>query len=200
MTRRPERRSGCLPRLLSLFVLAAGVGIAAQLATNPWIFTLGGHARPWPVWQGEGTIAGPGGTYRIYLGFYPAIRRKAAVAVATVRGWGWVCAPAGQAYPVTVRGGTEAPVGRDANAVAFDLYTDGDKALAGIVASGPPPPRLDFTGRFEGPDLVMDDRGTLATAFLADGSLNPRPGPRQAARGIAFRERYWLIGNPCGKP
>jgi hypothetical protein len=59
------------------------------------------------------------------------------------------------------------------------------------------PPRLNFAGRWVGPNLVMEDEGSTMSAFLVDGSLNLRPRTPGPTRAITFVETRWWFGNPC---
>ena len=82
---------------------------------------------------------------------------------------------------------------RDMNDKPFTLYT----WQRGVLSTQHLPPKLNFTGRWSGPDLVMEDKGTLASAFLPDGSLNPHPGTRGPSRAVTFVETNWWLGRPC---
>src|SRR5262245_66346481 len=87
----PQRkRIGCLGQLLAL-VLLVGVGFIALMAvTNPWIFTVGGHYRALPFWEGVGELEGPGGTYRIFVFFQPESGGFRQLASTLVWGTGWM--------------------------------------------------------------------------------------------------------------
>lgn len=189
-----RRRIGCLGQLIVLGLLA-GVGFIALMAvTHPWIFTVGGRLRVLPFWEGAGDIQGPGGRYRIFVSFQPTNSGSRVLPSTSVRGTGWVCAPSGHSYPVRVGGEAHEVVWRNMDNKAFTLYTWQRKAWSSVHL----PPKLDFAGHWAGPNLVMEDKGTLASAFLADGSLNPRPGAPGAARAITFVETTWWFGRPCG--
>ena len=55
-------------------------------------------------------------------------------------------------------------------------------------------PRLNLTGRWQNPDLVMNDGGTLSQAFLADGTLYQGP-PKQRP---AAREKLPIVLHETG--
>ena len=74
-------------------------------------------------------------------------------------------------------------------------------ATASMVA----PPRLEFEGRWQGPNLVMTDKGGFAHAFNPDGTLNEAAKtwhPRTGEVPITLTERYWglVTGPPCPAP
>ncbi len=174
--------------------LLAGVGFLALMAvTNPWIYTVGGRLRMLPFWSGVGDIQGPGGTYRIFVWFQPSSASSHVLPSTSVEGSGWICAPSGAGYQVRVGGGAHEVVWRDMDDKPFSLYT----WQRGTWSPQHLPPKLDFTGRWVGPKLVMEDKGTMASAFLPDGSLNPRPGSRGPTRAITFAETQWWYGRPC---
>jgi hypothetical protein len=190
---RQRKRLGCLSQLMLLGLLA-GLGFVAVMAlTNPWIFTVGGHFRVLPFWQGVGDIQGPGGTYRIFVSLEPSNASSHVLASTSVSGTGWVCAPFGHNYQIRVGGGTHEVVWRDMNDKLFALYT----WRRGAWSAEHLPPKLSLVGRWAGPGLVMGDNGTTASAFLQDGSLNPRPGPPGPKRAITFVETQWWFGRPC---
>jgi hypothetical protein len=161
--------------------------------THPWIFTVGGRFRLLPFWEGVGDIKGPGGTYRIFIFFYPKNAGSRVLPLTSVGGTGWVCTPSGQSYKVLVGGGTHEVVWRDMDNKPFTLYAYRRNALSTQHL----PPKLDFAGRWVGPNLVMEDKGTMASAFLVDGSLNPRPaGPGTTRAAVTFVENRWWF-SPC---
>jgi hypothetical protein len=188
-----RRRIGCLGQFFLLGLLL-GVGFIAVVAvTNPWIYTLGGRLRLLPFWQGVGDIQGPGGTYRIFVSFQPGNASSHVLPSTSVSGTGWVCAPSGHDYQIRVGGGAHEVVWRDMNNKSFTLYT----WQRGAWSTQHLPPKLNLVGRWVGPNLVMDDKGTTASAFLADGTLNPRPGAPGPNRAVTFVESQWWFGHPC---
>ena len=188
-----RKRSGCLSQLLLLALFCAVVYLAVIAITNPWIFTLGGHFRLLPFWQGVGDVEGPGGTYRIYVSIEPSSARSRVLPSTSVKGTGWICAPSGHSYRLKVGGGAHEMVWRDMNDKAFTLRV----WQRDTWSTQHLPPKLTFSGRWIGPKLVMDDAGSTASAFLQDGSLNPRPGAAGPRRPVTFVETQWVFGNPC---
>ena len=193
MNATPRRRGpGCLGQLILLGLLAAVGFIALMGVTNPWIFTVGGRFRPLPFWEGVGDIQGPGGTYRLFIFFQPENAGSRVLPLTSVGGSGWVCTPSGQSYQVLLGGGTHEVVWRDMDNKPFTLYAYRRNPGSTLHL----PPKLDFVGRWVGPNLVMEDKGTMASAFLADGSLNPRPGGPGPAQPVTFVEKWWWV-SPC---
>jgi hypothetical protein len=56
-------------------------------------------------------------------------------------------------------------------------------------------PRLTFRGRWQNPDLVMDDEGSLSRAFLPDGTVYRGPARNQPRTGkpvtVVFHAVPW---------
>jgi hypothetical protein len=190
----PMRRPGCLGQfvLLGLLIVLGYIGIMA--VTHPWIFTVGGRVRLLPSWEGAGEIQGPGGKYRIYISFQPSSAGSKVLPSTSVTGTGWVCAPSDHSYQIRLGGGAHEVVWRDMNNKDFGLYIWHRTTWS----TAHQPPKLDFTGRWAGPNLVMNDKGTVARAFLSDGSLNAKPGASGPPQPITFVETQWWFGNPCG--
>ena len=177
-----------------LLGLLAGLGFVAVVAiTNPWIFTVGGRFRALPFWQGVGDIQGPGGKYRIFVSIQPSYASSHLLPSTSVRGSGWICGPSGRSYQIRVGGGAHEVVWRDMNNKSFTLDTWRKETWSAKHL----PPKLSLVGHWMGPSLIMDDTGTIASAFLQDGSLNPRPGPPGLKRAITFVETPWWFGRPC---
>ena len=67
----------------------------------------------------------------------------------------------------------------------------------GAFSSQHGPPELHLKGRWNGPNLILNDGGTLARAFVPDGSLIAHPGTPGPGKEITFAETDWLFGDPC---
>ena len=189
----PRKRTGCLGQfiLLAVFLAALAVGVAA--ITHPWIFTVGGHFRLLPQWTGAGQIEGPGGTYRIFVSFYPSRGGSRILPSTSVRGGGFICTPSGRNYQVKLTGGAPLTVWSDMNNKPFTLST----YTRGAFSSQHGPPELRLKGRWNGPNLILNDEGTLARAFAPDGSLIAHPGTPGPGKEITFAETDWWFGDPC---
>ncbi len=184
-----------------LFILALFGFVAVEgyyLLTDPWIFTVGNTLRFLPLWEGRATANGPGGDYAIYVGFYPSTGPQVHAAT-WVDGFGYVCAPGGQSYSVRIGGSTDSVVWKDMNGLPFHIYTRGPTSMAHMLAKARLPPELELKGRWQGDELIMKDDGTLAAAFLPNGTLNPDAPMRkpEAEQQVILREGLWGFWNPC---
>ena len=180
---RPQR--GCLIGLLrslpGILVLGALMVLVIPAVFTPWAYFLGGHFHILPLWQGWGRMHSPAGDYVVYVQMQPA-RRGSWGMPASVSGSGSVCTPRGESFNLRVSGGfLRRRIGVD---------TDGEPFTLGLAQplnflNTNQDSRLKFTlqGAWHNPDLVVDDRGSIARAFNPDGTVyagdphkRPEPG------------------------
>jgi hypothetical protein len=199
---RPRRRGlGCLPSLVLLLVFCLAVAVAVDSIIGPWIYTVGGRHRWLPVWEGVGEAHGPGGTYRLYVWFAPANAGQRILPEAAVAGYSTLCTPRGERFNLKLAGGASGRMWLNmADGQAFGLRVFRRVAFGDFTGRGPiDNPRLQFSGHWQGPDLVMDDGGSFAHAFAPDGTLLAKAAiwhPHTSAVRITFTERYWGLISP----
>jgi len=179
------RPVGCLVRLLLQLVsfIAAGVVfvIALDAVFAPWSLRLGGGLHL-PGWQGIGTMHGDAGDYTLYIWLTPQPNGRGALFhFPYFRGWGALCTPRGERFPMRLSAGMREHPGTDTNGMAMDLSMY--SRPWNYVFTSDDRPRLSLHGRWQNPDLVMDDGGTLARAFLPDGSVYRGPARNQPRLG-----------------
>lgn len=202
--RRRRRGLGCLPSLLLLLVLGLAGAMVVETIIGPWIYTVGGRHRYLPVWQGVGDARGPGGTYRLYIWFSPRNQAQHILPEASVQGYSTLCTPRGERLNLKLYGGAPGrhwltlPEGQRFGINIFRRVAFG---LNGPVA----PPRLEFEGHWQGPNLVMTDKGGFAHAFNPDGTVREKAAywhPETEAAPITFTETtgFWLTAPPCPNP
>ena len=200
-TPRPRRRGlGCLPGLILLLVLGPLLISAIDLLFAPWIYSVGGKTRLLPFWSGIGFADTPTGRYQIGIWFSPSPSGSRILPSASISGSGYVCTPFGKRYSLKVTGGASGRIWNDMDGHAFSLHAYHRPFFADL--GGDRRPRLEFAGAWVGPNLQMNDEGTLAKAFLADGNVAPASGPhpKEVAVPITFTETGWWIPGKCGKP
>ncbi len=186
---------GCLGRLALIFVLGTiAVALLAAVFT-PWGFFLGGRFHVLPVWQGIGRVHTSSGDYVLYFWISPS-RSGRTFNLPAFAGWGSLCTPRGEQFKLRVTGGMHERTGVDSNGKAVHLTFHRRPWYYGLTGVWDSRPRLDLRGRWENPDLVMEDGGTLSQAFLPDGTLYQGPPRNQpAAREklrIVLHETGWL--------
>jgi len=192
---------GCLPGLLILALLAPLCVMAVDLAFAPWIYAVGGRHRLLPVWAGVGVAETPSGPYTLHIWFSPTPSGSRILPSTSVRGSGYVCTPSGKRYPFSVRGGASGRIWKDMDGHAFSLSTYNQPFFSRLT--GDWRPKLNFSGSWEGANLKMNDEGSIAQAFLKDGSLSSSPGVarlKESAVPITFTETsWWWVNGVCGK-
>jgi hypothetical protein len=163
---------GCLPSLVFLAVFCLTVYFVVETVVGPWIYTVGGRQRWVPVWEGVGQAQGPGGTYTLFIWFQPSPAHQRILPETAVQGYSTLCTPKGERMNLKLYGGAS---GRgtwlhmpDGHEFGMNIFRRLAFNLGGPIG----PPRLEFKGRWQGPNLVMDDKGGFLHAFNPDGSVN----------------------------
>jgi hypothetical protein len=197
---RPRKGIGCLPTLLILGLLAPLFIAAVDLIFAPWIYSVGGRTRLLPVWAGVGVAQTSSGPYTIHVWFSPSPSGSRILPSTSVRGSAYVCTPTGKRYNLRVTGGANERIWKNMDGHAFSFSAYNLPAFASLTDDRRP--RLFFSGQWVGPDLKMNDEGSIAPAFLADGSLSSRPGLSRSTENavpITFTETTWWLVGSCGK-
>jgi hypothetical protein len=161
----------------------------------PWSFFLGGRFHVFPVWQGIGHMQASSGDYVLSFWISPAPGGRT-FNLPYFTGWGYLCTPRGEQFKLRVTGGMHERTGIDSNGKEMHLSLQRRPWYYAFVGTWDHRPRLDLRGRWQNPDLVMEDGGSLSQAFLPDGRLYlgpPRNQPvaREKLR-IVLRETGWL--------
>jgi hypothetical protein len=166
---------GCITSSLLLLLVGAVIIIAMQGLFYPWSFYLGGHFHWLPMWSGIGTMHTPAGDYVLHFTIEPSGGSRL-YNLPNFRGNGFLCTPRGERYRLKLFAGMNEKTGIDTNGKAMRMELryrpwywsfSGNRKLE--------QPRLAFRGKWQNPDLVMDDGGTLLGAFNADGTLKNAP-------------------------
>jgi hypothetical protein len=157
---------GCMVQMLGVFALALAViyGIDALLA--PWSFNMGGHTHFFPQWTGWGRMHSKiAGDYAVYVSLSPSFRRTGRGGP-HITGPGAVCTPRGETFRLRFGGDFEKLSGSDLQGKKAYLYGNRYSAFSGSTA-----PSIEFRGKWNNPDLVLDDQGSINRAFDPDGAL-----------------------------
>jgi hypothetical protein len=170
---RPRRRgcAGCLTQVALSLMFGCAVMYALFVVLAPWNFYFGGHFHLVPGWTGRGWIHSPtaGGDYYLWVSFTPTTPgyRKS-----PLQGTAYLCSPRGEKFRLHFGGSMPRSHGTDLRGVPIHLYLYNWPLLANFV--GDRQPSFDLYGTFGDAKLIMDDRGSLARAFRADGTLVQR--------------------------
>lgn len=159
-----RRRRGRFGLVGIFFVLA--VVYAAIAMTNPWALHIGGRWTPLLYWTGSGKLMTRGGTYPLYVSLWPAshfsrLRLDGVRPTGGVQGSGWLCTAPGtrQALKLsgTIYGGW-----RSTDGALMDMRLLERKVLD---LGGQRRGFFNLYGRWNGPELVMNDRGEPGHIF-----------------------------------
>jgi hypothetical protein len=189
---------GCLGRLLGILLLGLVGGtvlvVAIDWVFTPWSFYFGGSFHVMPVWQGAARLHGPSGDYTLYLWISPT-RGGRTYNLPAFNGWASLCTPRGERYPMRLRAYMFEHPGTDTNGREMRVELSHRPWYWTLAGSGDYRPRLTLRGRWQNPDFVANDGGTLSIAFLPDGRLYEGPAksrPRNPeAVPVIFHEVPW---------
>jgi hypothetical protein len=185
-TKRPVGCLGCLGRLLALCVLGAVAAALIAAVFAPWSFFLGGHFHLLPIWEGTARLKASSGEYVLSFWISPQPGGRT-YNFPYFTGWARLCTPRGERYSLRVTGGMHEHPGTDTNGKDMHLEFYRRPWYYGLSGNWDRRPRLDLRGRWENPDLVMSDGGSLSRAFLPDGTLYQGPPQRQPAARETLR-------------
>jgi len=206
----PRRRAGCLGclgRLVWTLALGVAAGSAFVVAIAwifaPWSFYLGGRFHALPLWSGSARAHTSSGDYTLYLWMSPT-RGGRTFNYPTFYGTGVLCTPRAERYSLQLRAYMFEHPGRDTNGkeMRIELYRrPWYWSWTGVWDHRP---GLTLRGRWQNPDFVANDAGTLSIAFLPDGRLYDGPPARQPrAREtvpVVIHEVPWAWSPPCETP
>jgi len=173
---RKKRRSGCLGCLfqMALFLVVGVVlGCAFWLAVTavfaPWAFYLGGPFHITPYWQGVGKAHAKSGDYVIYVYLGPTPNTSKMSLDTSLTGTARVCTPRGENIYLRLGGGMRRHLNLSTDGEAIHLYMNHWAWNANFTNDLSP--RLELNGRWQNPNLVMDDHSSIARAFQPDGTV-----------------------------
>ncbi|HSP05867.1 MAG TPA: hypothetical protein VLR94_01760 [Acidobacteriota bacterium] len=164
---RAKPRLGCLGNLTRLILVVAGVGVLLLLATAvfaPWGFFLGGKFHLLPYWQGWGRLHSRiSGDYVVYVRLQPGTGSRLSTAL---DGEGYICTPRGERIRLTLSGGMRRHLNLSTDREAITLSMHHRPTFSGETR-----PRIELRGRWQNPNLVMNDDGSISRSFEPDGSV-----------------------------
>jgi hypothetical protein len=162
---RMRRRHGCIAQLFGLLVFCVAIAYGVAAITAPWSFHIAGLSTPLLYWSASGMLHSKGGTYPLYVLFYPSpnfsrLRADGLRPTGGVQGSASLCTSRGVIRYLKLSGTIyNGWLSTEGSLIGFrlvePLYFDvGQKR--GYV---------DLSGRWNGPQLVMDDRASYARTF-----------------------------------
>ena len=164
----PGRRKagpGCVVQVLGALLLGGVVLAGVMAIVAPWGFYMGGHFHIIPQWTGAGEMHSRiAGDYALLVTFSPKTGRG--LGPTHVSGNALLCTPRGEKFNLRLAGDFENPHGTNLQGKTAHLYASNYSTFSGSTA-----PSLDFRGKWNNPDLVLDDGGSLNRAFDPGGAL-----------------------------
>lgn len=159
------RRGGCLANILKLLLVCVIAFYGAVGLTNPWAFHIGGRSTPLLFWSGYGKLVTKGGTYPLYVMFYPSahsskLHLDGLRPTGGLQGTASLCTAPGVVLPLQVSGTMYGGWSSTQDALMEFRVLDYK-----IFDIGQRQGYFDLYGRWRGPQLVMDDRGEWAGTF-----------------------------------
>jgi hypothetical protein len=150
---------GAVVRILIFFALAGLFFLALDAVFTPWAFFMGGHFHVSPKWSGWGRMhSNVAGNYVIYMSISPYFGRGRSLTAITGRGA--LCTQRGDNYTLDVGGSFQSHPGIDLQGKSAVIYAHNYSRYGSQYS-----PSLEFRGKWNNPDLVLDDHGSLTQAF-----------------------------------
>lgn len=159
------KRRGCLSTLLGLLLLGVALVYGVAALTSPWAFHIGGRWTPLLYWSGYGKLLTKGGTYPLYVSFFPSshsskLHLDGLRPTGGLQGRGWLCTSPGVVQRLTLSGtifgGWKSTEGSlmDFRLLEWQIFNTGQRRGY-----------FNLYGRWRGPELVMGDRGEPGSPF-----------------------------------
>jgi len=157
------RKFGC--GCLGSVTFAVFLALALLLLLNPWALHMGGRWTPALIWHGSGKLhSSTGATYGLFMELYPHFQQSRGGGHGSrknLEGTAKICTPQGEVYAMTVDGYLDAWLDADKRPITFYLRS---------MKDAQPRLRADLYGSWQGPELVLDDKGSMAMSFAVDGN------------------------------
>lgn len=196
-----RKRPGCLGCLTQIVMAIAFAGLAVlagEWIVAPWGFRLGGTFRPVPLWQGVASLHAASGDYVLSLWMSPSGGSRPS-GFPTFTGGAYLCTPRGERIQLRLYGVIPERVSGNTNGKPMRIELHRRPWSATFTGAYDDRPRLTLHGRWQDPDLVMEDE-TLSMAFLPDGRLYDGPPARQPRATqtlrVVFHEVPWTTSTP----
>jgi hypothetical protein len=133
----------------------------------PWGFFMGGRFHIYPQWTGWGKLhSNIAGDYVLYVTISPSTGGRGGRGGPRVKGNAVLCTPRGERYKLRVGGDFQKNTGTDLQGRTAYIYAHNYSKLTGHND-----PQLEFRGKWNNPDLVLDDQGSINRAFDPGGTL-----------------------------
>jgi hypothetical protein len=200
--RKPRSRLGCLGSLLAFLVLGSVTYLLILAVFAPWSFFLGGNFHLIPGWQGWGTLHARSGNFTLYVLLSRPQETKQGYPY--ISGIAELCTPRGERFTFMKATAYFHNKGfglnSDKQPVTLSIYNYGLFGRFNIDMDYRP--EFDLYGSWHNPNLVLEDHGSLARAFLPDGqaylgSKNKQPPAGDNLSLTLAPGNYWDFDAAC---
>jgi hypothetical protein len=161
---------GCLWQVGLVLLLGVVLMIALTGVFYPWAFYLGGKFHILPYWQGVGRAHAESGDYLVWVQFEPTTRGSRLYMASNLTGNAYVCTPKAERFRMHLGGSMRKNLNLSTDGEAISLYMNYWPLFYGQFI-GDRRPRLEFRGKWQNPNIVMDDHGSIGRAFEPDGTV-----------------------------
>ena len=171
-----RRRRGCLTGCITQVVSALILGVVLVFALYgllaPWGYYLGGNSfHLEPGWTGWGRMHSDNlGDFALYVTMTPSFRGSRMFPHSNLTGIGYLCTPRGETFRMHISADMRPNLGLNTNGEKINLAMDYWPALTGRFISDRRP-SIGFRGQWQNPNIILDDHGSLSTAFQSNGTV-----------------------------
>jgi hypothetical protein len=156
---------GCIVQSLLVFIAAGVIAIIGYAVLFPWGNYLGGKFHILPYWQGFGKLhSSVSGDYVMLVRFVPSSSRYSSY----VSGVGYVCTPRGERIYLKLTGTMRKGLKKNTDGEKISIKLFRPQMITNLSKN--PRPRIEFSGYWKNPDLVMET-DSISEAFQPDGSV-----------------------------
>ena len=155
-----------LRKIILLLILGGAVTYGVVAGLNPWAMHIGGRWTPFLTWHGSGKLhTNTGAEYPLYVSFYPAshfsqLHMDGLRPTGGLQGSAWLCTAPGETQYLTLSG-TIYGGWRSTEGSLMDFRLLEQK----IIVVGQRRGFFDLYGKWQGQQLVMDARTSVASQF-----------------------------------
>lgn len=187
----PSKKRGC-----GCFTSIGGAILFTLLVTllvSPWSLHMGGRWTPALTWHGVGQLtSSTGAKYGMFIEVSPHLQHGRGAS--NLDGRAKLCTPQGEMYSLTVNGYLKrAWLDADDTPITFYLRS---------LKDAQPKLNFDLYGAWHGQELVLDDKGTMAMSFSANGHakgyLQGQNAPKESAAGSLRYATESEFSTVCG--
>jgi hypothetical protein len=180
----PRKSGSCLGDIGKLFVLLVlvAIGYLVFIAVSaPWTYYLGGDFHLIPTWQGWGTFQTSSGDYALYV--FLSRPEASRLGISYMSGTAQLCTPGGERFNymhvIMSFSNQHFGLNTDKQPVTLNIYNYG----VSIQLNDDHRPEFDLYGAWQNPNLVLEDHGSLTSAFQSDGTAYLGPLSNQPPMG-----------------